>query len=122
MRKWRLFHVVDEADAPKLRVAEIHNERGYRDLRRGLALEYEVGRHTPDIQIVDVDLEGGRKLVLHHRVIAGRLLDVMDAALALRHLVALWGYEVVIEEVDAATNEVLKAHMASPETRGRALA
>jgi stage V sporulation protein R len=122
MRKWRLFHVVDEADAPKLRVAEIHNERGYRELRRGLAREYEVGGHTPDIQIVDVDLEGGRKLVLHHRVIAGKLLDVMDAALVLRHLVALWGYEVVIEEVDAATNEVLKAHMASPETRGRALA
>jgi len=116
MRKWRLFHIVDEADAPKLKVESIHNERGYHDLRRSLASDYEVGRHTPDIQVVDVDLAGSRRLVLHHHVFAGRILDVVDAALVLRHLTALWGYEVLLEEVDAATNEVLKAHMASPES------
>jgi spore cortex formation protein SpoVR/YcgB (stage V sporulation) len=33
----------------------------------------------------------------------------------LRHLTTLWGYDVVLEEIDATTNEVLKAHMASPE-------
>ncbi|WP_442756131.1 SpoVR family protein [Methylocystis sp. JAN1] len=115
IRKWRLFHIVDEADAPKLRVQSIHNERGYHDLRRSLASDYEVGRNTPDIQIVDVDLAGTRRLVLHHRVFAGKILDVVDAALVLRHLTALWGYEVVLEEVDATTNEVLKAHVASPE-------
>jgi stage V sporulation protein R len=116
IRKWRLFHIVDEADAPKLRVESIHNERGYHDLRRSLAGDYEVGRNTPDIQIVDVDLAGTRRLVLHHRVIAGKILDVVDAALVLRHLTTLWGYDVLLEEVDAATNEVLKAHMASPES------
>jgi stage V sporulation protein R len=115
MRKWRLFHIVDEEDAPKLKVEAIHNERGYQDLRRGLASDYEVGRHAPDIQVVDVDLAGARRLVLHHRVFAGKILDVVDAALALRHLTTLWGYEVLLEEVDATTNEVLKAHMASPE-------
>ncbi|QGM97723.1 SpoVR family protein [Methylocystis parvus] len=115
MRKWRLFHIVDEADAPKLKVESIHNERGYQDLRRSLASDYEAGRHTPDIQIVDVDLAGSRRLVLHHHVFAGEILDVVDAALVLRHLTSLWGYEVMLEEVDAATNEVLKAHMASPE-------
>ena len=116
MRKWRLFHIVDEEGAPKLKVESIHNERGYHDLRRNLARDYEVGRHTPDIQVVDVDLAGSRRLVLHHRVIAGKLLDVVDAALVLRHLTSLWGYDVVLEEVDATTNEVLKAHMASPES------
>ncbi|MGE5387289.1 MAG: SpoVR family protein [Hyphomicrobiales bacterium] len=116
MRKWRLFHIVDEEGAPKLKVESIHNERGYHDLRRNLARDYEVGRHTPDIQVADVDLAGSRRLVLHHRVIAGKLLDVVDAALVLRHLTSLWGYDVVLEEVDATTNEVLKAHMASPES------
>ncbi|WP_424363680.1 SpoVR family protein [Methylocystis parvus] len=116
IRKWRLFHIVDEADAPKLRVESIHNERGYHDLRRSLASDYEVGRNTPDIQVVDVDLAGTRRLVLHHRVFAGKILDVVDAALVLRHLTTLWGYEVVLEEVDATTNEVLKAHMASPDS------
>jgi stage V sporulation protein R len=116
MRKWRLFHIVDEEKAPKLKVASIHNERGYHDLRRSLAQDYEVGRHTPDIQVVDVDLAGNRRLALHHRVFAGRLLDATEAMLVLRHLTTLWGYDVTLEEVDAATNEVLKAHMASPET------
>ncbi len=115
MRKWRLFHIVDQEDAPKLKVESIHNERGYHDLRRSLASEYEVGRHTPDIQVVDVDLAGSRRLVLHHRVFAGKILDVVDTAQVLRHLTSLWGYDVVLEEVDAATNEVLKAHMASPD-------
>jgi stage V sporulation protein R len=115
MRNWRLFHIVDKEDAPKLRVEAIHNERGYHDLRRSLASDYEVGRHTPDIQVVDVDLAGTRRLVLHHRVFEGKILDVVDTALVLRHLTALWGYDVVLEEVDAVTNEVLKAHMASPE-------
>jgi spore cortex formation protein SpoVR/YcgB (stage V sporulation) len=115
IRKWRLFHIVDEADAPTLRVEKIHDERGYHDLRRSLARDYEIGRHTPDIQVIDVDLAGSRRLVLQHRVFGGKILDVVDAALVLRHLAALWGYDVVLEEVDAETNEVLKAHMASPE-------
>lgn len=116
IRKWRLFHIVDEENAPKLRVEAIHDERGYHRLRRSLASDYEVGRHTPDIQVVDVDLAGSRRLVLHHRVFAGKLLEIADAALVLRHLTALWGYDIVLEEVDATTNEVLKAHMASPES------
>ncbi|GLI94525.1 SpoVR family protein [Methylocystis echinoides] len=115
MRKWRLFHIVDEEGAPKLKVESIHNERGYSDLRRSLASDYEVGRNTPDIQVADVDLAGSRRLVLHHRVFAGKLLEIVDAALVLRHLTTLWGYDVVLEEIDATTNEVLKAHMASPE-------
>lgn len=115
MRKWRLFHIADEEEAPKLRVEAIHNERGYQDLRRSLANDYEVGSQTPDIQVVDVDLAGSRRLVLHHRVFHGKLLESADAAMVLRHLAALWGYDVVLEEVDAASNEVLKAHMASPE-------
>jgi spore cortex formation protein SpoVR/YcgB (stage V sporulation) len=115
IRKWRLFHIADEEGAPKLKVESIHNERGYHDLRRNLAADYEVGRHTPDIQVTDVDLAGSRRLVLQHRVFAGKILDVVDAALVLRRLAALWGYEVLLEEVDVTTNEVLKAHIASPE-------
>ena len=117
MRKWRLFHIVDEDGCAEAggRVRST-TSAAITICRRSLAREYEVGRQTPDIQVVDVDLAGSRRLVLHHHVFAGKLLDVVDAALVLRHLAALWGYEVVLEEVDATTNEVLKAHMASPES------
>lgn len=39
-----------------------------------------------------------------------------DAMMALRRLTTLWGYEVALEEVDAATNEVIKALIASPQS------
>jgi spore cortex formation protein SpoVR/YcgB (stage V sporulation) len=116
IRKWRLFHIVDEDDAPQLEVSAIHNERGYRDLRRSLAAEYENARKIPDIQVVDVDLAGSRKLVMRHKVVDGKLLDLGNASLVLGQIANLWGYEILLEEIDATSEEVLKAHMASPAT------
>lgn len=114
MRKWRLFHIVDAEDAPKLEVTAIHNERGYHDLRRSLAAEYEVGRQIPDIQVVDVDLSGNRKLIMHHRVVEGKLLEIGAASLVLKQVADIWGYEVLLEEIDAASEQVIKSHLASP--------
>ncbi len=37
IREWQLFHIVDDADEPELRVEAIHDERGYRRMRRALA-------------------------------------------------------------------------------------
>ena len=114
IRRWRLFHVVDEEDAAQLEVTAIHNERGYRDLRRSLSAEYEVGRQFPDIQVVDVDLSGSRKLVMHHRAVNGSLLEIEAASLVMAQVANLWGYEVVLEEIDAGSEKVLKSHLASP--------
>ncbi len=88
------------AEQPNLEVSAIHDERGYRDLRRSLAAQYDVGRHAPDIQIVDVDLAGNRKLVLHHRVRDGKMLELANASMVLGHLANLWGYEVLLQEIE----------------------
>ncbi|MCG8441355.1 MAG: SpoVR family protein, partial [Caulobacterales bacterium] len=114
MRRLGLFHVVDDADAPFLTVESIHNERGYRDLRRTLSRQYDITRLEPDIQIVDVDLEGDRRLILHHQVQDGIMLDEDDSEMVLRHLADLWGYEVVLREVDEAEGRVLDEHTAEP--------
>src|SRR3546814_9889703 len=50
IRNWRLFHLVDDEDEPTLRVDAIHNERGYRTIRRALARQYDIGWQEPDIQ------------------------------------------------------------------------
>jgi stage V sporulation protein R len=52
--------------------------------------------------------------MLQHRTKAGQLLAQPDGAQTLRHLAALWGYEVRLEEVDAATDAVLATHSANP--------
>ncbi|MDB5628223.1 MAG: SpoVR family protein, partial [Tardiphaga sp.] len=57
MRKMRIFHLHDDpAVAEGIRVDAIHDERGYRRIRRELARQYDVGLIDPNIEVVDVDL------------------------------------------------------------------
>ncbi|NML90933.1 SpoVR family protein [Sphingobium sp. TB-6] len=114
IRQWRLFKILDRQGESELRVDAIHDERGYRRIRRSLAREYEIGRQEPDIQVVDVDLAGDRKLIVEHAVLDGVQLDAGDAAMVLQNLANLWGYEVLLTEVDSETRKALKSHSAQP--------
>ncbi len=112
MRQLRLFHLADDDAEDEIAVASIHDERGYRRLRRALARQYDIGRQDPDIQVEDVDLAGDRRLVVHHRVLDRQLLEAEDARRVLQHLADLWGYGVLLREVDATTGAVLREHQA----------
>jgi stage V sporulation protein R len=109
-----LFHVLDDASEPTLRVEAIHDERGYRKIKQALAKQYDVSWNSADIQVVDVNLAGDRRLILHHRALNRVLLDEKDARLVLQHLADLWGYDVLMKEIDPGTDAVLKEHAASP--------
>lgn len=102
IRKMGLFKVVDDHADPEMRVGAIHDERGYRDVRRALSQQYDVARRDPDIQVVDVDLTGDRRLQLRHHVRDGIVLDKDDAESVLQRLADLWGYEVRLVECDDA--------------------
>ena len=68
----------------------------------------------PDIQVVDVNLAGDRKLIVQHRATNRILLEEKDARMVLQHIADLWGYDVVMSEVDPDTDAVLKDHKAQP--------
>jgi stage V sporulation protein R len=110
IRKMKLIALHDDAEDPSILVERIHNERGFRHIRRQLARQYDLGHIEPDIQVVDVDLDGDRKLILQHRVVGGVLLDDIEAKAVLRHIANLWGYEVQLFEVSALSDAVLKEH------------
>lgn len=110
IRRMRLFELRNDTEEPHLDVTAIHDERGYRAIRKTLARQHDLAYIEPDIQIVDVDLDGDRKLVLHHRVTDGTLLDEGDAKAVMRHLANLWGYEVKLIEVDAVSEAVRKEY------------
>ena len=110
IRDFRLFKVVDEEGADALLVNAIHDERGYREIRRALSRHYDLARHDPDIQVRDVDLAGDRCLILSHAVHDGVLLDESSCRAVLEHLAELWHYGIRLEEVDATTERVLKTH------------
>jgi stage V sporulation protein R len=114
IRQFGLFHVMDDANEPTLRVEAIHDERGYRKIKRALARQYDVSWTAPDIQVVDVNLAGDRRLILQHRALNRVLLEERDAKQVLQHLADLWGYDVLMKEVDPTTDAVLKEHSTSP--------
>ena len=104
-----------------IRVAAIHDERGYRRVRRALARQYDVGCTDPNIQVVDVDLAGDRRLELRHTVVKGALLQEADLKLVLQNLADLWSYDVLLREVDT-TGTILREHTATPRAAAAAAA
>jgi spore cortex formation protein SpoVR/YcgB (stage V sporulation) len=113
IRDFGLFRVVDDEDAEEMEVSAIHDERGYRKIRRALSRHYDVAYRDPDIQIVDVDLAGDRKLILQHRVLDGVTLEEDDAEKVLQHVADLWGYDVKLIEADDS-GTVRAEHSAPP--------
>lgn len=103
IRKWRLFVLADMAEETHYEVASIHNERGYEKIRSSLADRYDIGATRPNIQVVDVDLLGDRRLRLQHKVKDGIMLEEAGRDATLRHIRRLWGYDVSMEGVDAQT-------------------
>jgi stage V sporulation protein R len=114
IRDLRLFTLGDDANSPHYLVKAIHEERGYRDVRRALSRQYEIGSQDPDIQVAEVDLAGNRRLVLHHNARDGVMLEKTQCDEVLVHLARLWGYSVRLLEVDASTGKTLREHSAVP--------
>src|SRR5438874_5033697 len=114
MRHFRMFHLHDDPEERAgVQVDAIHDERGYRRVRRELAKQYDVGFIDANIEVVDVDLAGDRRLMLRHAVVKGAQLNEADARRVLQHLADLWSYDVSLVEVDAA-DKVLKEYVANP--------
>jgi spore cortex formation protein SpoVR/YcgB (stage V sporulation) len=114
MRRMRMFHLHDDpAVAAGVRVDAIHDERGFRRVRRELARQHDVGVKDPNIEVMDVDLAGDRRLELRHTVVGGALLQQADLRHVLQNLADLWSYDVLLKETDAA-GSVLREHSASP--------
>jgi stage V sporulation protein R len=114
MRQLRMFHLHDDPEEHAgVRVDAIHDDRGYRRVRRELAKQYDVGFIDANIEVVDVDLAGDRRLMLRHAVVKGAQLNEADARRVLQHLADLWSYDVSLVEVDAA-DKVIKEYVLNP--------
>ncbi|MBI1384512.1 MAG: SpoVR family protein [Rhizobiales bacterium] len=103
IRDFRMFALSDDTTSTFMRVDAIHEEEGYRDVRRALARQYDPGHQDPDIQVVEANLKGSRRLVLKHVVRDGKRLERKEAERVLAHVARLWGYRVRLIEVDAET-------------------
>ncbi len=116
MRQFRMFRLLDDTAEKTLLVDAIHDDEGYRAIRRSLAQSYDPAESDADVQVVDVDLEGDRRLMLQHRCRPGQRLAQHDAEQTLRYAAALWGYDVTLQEVDTDTEAVLATYTAKPSS------
>lgn len=115
MRHLRMFHLHDDPEERAgIRVDAIHDSRGYRRIRRELAKQYDVGFIDANIEVMDVDLAGDRRLMLRHAVVKGSQLNEADAKRVLQHLADLWSYDVSLVEVNSSSDKVLKEYVLNP--------
>jgi stage V sporulation protein R len=114
IRDMKFFDLHDDSESDLL-VKAIHNERGYQTVRTKLANQYDVIQNEPEIEVIDVDLDGDRKLILQHRVYSGILTAEKDTMMVLQKLADLWGYDVMLTEVEAQSETVLKQHSIGPQ-------
>ena len=114
IRDLRLFACVDEASEDAIEVSAIHDEAGYRDIRRLLARRYDVSLQDPQIEVIEANLKDNRRLVLEHRARNDRRLDPDNAEQVLQMVANLWGYRVKLREVSAETGRLLGEQDALP--------
>jgi len=94
MRDQGMFNLHDEVHYDDYIVTSIHDERGYKKIRKNLSASYETAAMIPDIQITNADITGSRDLTLLHESYKGKRLDKKTADQVLTHVQKLWGYKV----------------------------
>jgi stage V sporulation protein R len=100
IREFRFFAVADHQNKTKLEIDSIHDDEGYRRVRRLLADQHNRDNIVPDIQVWRYHRESDRSLILRHQKTRGRPLAGEDADAVMKHLVRLWGFKVRLEETD----------------------
>jgi spore cortex formation protein SpoVR/YcgB (stage V sporulation) len=112
IREFKLFAVLDDDERPELEVTAIHDDAGYRRVRQLLSDQYNLGSMQPNIQVWNVDRRGDRSLTLRHVRYKRRPLED-GADEVLKHVGRLWGFDVILEEVDE-TGRVVKEREWAP--------
>jgi len=99
IRDFHLFAIADHAEESELVVDSIHDERGYRRVRKLLAQQHAQDVRIPDVQVLRYERDGDRSLTLRHHRRRGRPLTEA-AAQVVAHLRRLWGFAVRLETWD----------------------
>lgn len=105
IRKWKFFHFQDHGEEYDFfNVEKIHNENGYKELRKTIAKHFDFNDRMPHIEIVEVDMKGDRSVKMTHYCVNEVPLNVESMAV-LKNFVTLWGFDATVESVDENTKE-----------------
>ncbi len=71
IRDFRFFAIADHEENPQLEVVAIHDDEGYRHVRKLLAEQHNRDNLVPDVQVVQFNRDSDRSLVLRHQQTRG---------------------------------------------------
>lgn len=114
IREFKLFEVLDDDAEDYVEIAAIHDERGYRQVREALSLQYNLSHMEPNIQIWEADIRGDRSLTLQHIRHDRRPLADQESKEVLKHLHRLWQFDVHLDNID---NGQVVSRWSIPEPR-----
>lgn len=100
IRDWKLFQLKDDRNLDFHEIGDIHNEEGYKHVRKTLSSQYDISQYRPELYVYNVDLKGDRKLYIRHEMKNKMGLKRKSAEKVLYHLKYLWGYDVSIQSYD----------------------
>lgn len=97
-RKLGLFLLNDD-NRSDYNVAAIHDEQGFKKIRKALADQYLTENYIPKIEIIDVDHYATRKLTLMYYKSGDRELS-SDMSRVIKHIENLWGFSVELKTTE----------------------
>jgi len=101
IRDMKLFEVRDDYEDDEYEIVAIHNDEGYRSVRKSLSENYNRSRYVPDIQVFDVDIYGDRTLTLDYTPTNQKELELRKIDEVIEHIEFLWGFPVrIIQDGD----------------------
>jgi spore cortex formation protein SpoVR/YcgB (stage V sporulation) len=101
IRDFKMFVVHDDENMEYYQIDHVQDDDDILAIREKLSKQYSITERMPQIDVVDVDWDDTRRLVLRQFVRNGRLLDHNSASDVTAYIESLWGYPVewtVIEE------------------------
>ncbi len=101
IRDFKLFSLLDDDKEEQLEITGIHNEEGYRHIRKVLSEQYNVSNLEPNIQVYQANTREDRSLTLRHYEHDRRPLGNSTDEV-IKHAHRLWGFKVRLETVDSA--------------------
>lgn len=99
IRDMQMFSIADDEESRYYTIKNIHNENGYKEIRKALADSYLRDNRVPNIQVTRVNKYSNRELVLTHFVKNGVLLDEKSAKKTLEYVRQLWEFPIYLYDV-----------------------
>jgi len=100
VRDFRLMNIQTREGLDHWVVSDTAGEQGFKAIRSQLAASYRLESYIPEISVVRYGRDSDRKLTLQYQSYSGRSLAEEEAAITMKHLRQLWGFEVTLEAVD----------------------